>query len=126
MQQLPFLSHIQNILRLPISEREKKKMLTMEIEKATEDDIESLAELCRNFLNGACPGTTKKIVQRLMTHRYYIRKLASWKTGVQQKKKFLLSHMKKKLRGGAFPLLPLITPIISSIIGGALSSAISS
>lgn len=96
----------------------KPQMRRKLLASADPEVINMLAQLAANILYGNVP-LNKRQLNRLKRYRNLLRLLRHKQTSVAVKRKQLL----RSQHGG---FLPLILPIISSVVGGLIGKAISS
>lgn len=99
-------------------DKEKLKHL---IGKSSDQDLKAIVEVVQNFLNKNYPSVSKKYRESFIPHKTIIRKLGDPRTSVKKKRTFLLRRVQK---GGLPFLLPLLSPIIGSLISAGISSAL--
>lgn len=104
------------------NKKSNKRRVESLVKNATLSELETLAELSKNFLAGTFPGLTRELVRDLQPFRNSIRGLASKKLRPAVKKRILLRKVNQK--GGFLPLLTLLAPIISSVLGTVISTLI--
>lgn len=108
----PFLKRLFHALK-----SEDQARLRRIISKANADEIYTICEICQNFLSGNFPKKDRKFIRSLRPYKKILREVACTSNTLGKKKTSLQ-------KGGAFPLLALLTPIIGSLLGSAVSSAI--
>ena len=86
------------------------------IRKAKASELKALTEIAQNLLRNNYPVSGKRFIQRLAPYKGLIRKLAQPKRSIKEKKTLLLNQ-----KGGLPFLVPLLTPIIGSLIAAAIS-----
>ena len=86
----------------------EKKLL-----KDTDDSvIKGLSECCHNFLKGNVP-TTKQKIKKLNKYKRSIRQMVNQKIAIKTKRRIMMTQM----GGFIVPLLSILAPVISGIIG---------
>lgn len=96
--------HASYLHRLCRSKPKDRKLL---INKATGEQIRSICELCLNLNNRNIP-VTKAQKNKLLRHKTAIQKLCL-KSPIKSKKKYLCQ------KGG---FLPVLVPILTTLVGG--------
>ena len=92
------------------------------LQKASPSEIRAISETSQNLLKRTYPKTDKRFLKRLLPFKSIIRKLANPKTTVPQKRQVLL---KQNLQSGGLPfLVPLLAPILGSLISAGIQSTI--
>lgn len=104
------------------AEKKDEKKVKHLIRKAKPSQLVALCETSSNFLQGTYPGQNKRLVAKLRPFKSLLRFLACQKTKIASKKKELL---KVHQQGGFLPLAPLLGPVLSSVLGGAIASLVS-
>ena len=98
-------------------ERNDTNRLRRIIKRANADEIKAVCEISQNLLKGNFPKTDRNFLLSLRPYRATLRKIACVRNSIAKKKQVLQ-------KGGAFPLLAVLAPILSSLVGSAISSAI--
>ena len=103
----PFLKQVYHALK-----NNDEASLRRIIRRANSDEIKAICEISQNLLRGNFPKKDKKFLWSLRPYKISCRNVS-----INKKKKILQE-------GGALPLLPILAPIISSLIGSAITTAI--
>lgn len=108
----PFLKQVYHALK-----NNDEASLRRIIRRANSDEIKAICEISQNLLRGNFPKKDKKFLWSLRPYKNILRKISCRNVSINKKKKILQE-------GGALPLLPILAPIISSLIGSAITTAI--
>jgi hypothetical protein len=92
------------------------------LRKASASQIKSLSEVSQNLLDRNFPKTSKRLIQKLNPFKTLIRRLASSKINSTQKRQLLLRRTHQ--RGGFAFLLPLLAPIVGTLISAGLKKVL--
>ena len=92
------------------------------IQSANSNQIKALSELSQNLLKATYPKTTKAYLRKMKPFKDVIRKLGSVRSSVKAKQRTLLQQ---NLQHGGLPfLVPLLAPIIGSLLSAGISATI--
>ena len=108
-----FLNHLHQLLKQGDNKRAQKL-----IQQATHGEMCALCELAQNALQGTLPVSPKVLRRKLGPVKDIVRSLANTKNSVGKKRKEFV----KLIQHGGLPILPILAPIISSLLGSAIAS----
>ena len=92
------------------------------LKNSTPGQLKALVEIAQNLLKRNYPKTEKRFLKKLIPHKGIIRKLASRKIPIKSKRALLL---RKSNQSGGLPfLVPLLAPIVTSLISAGIQAAI--
>ena len=97
------------------------------IASAKPKELLALCESASNVLRGTFPNLTGEKVKRLVPFKHLIRTLGCPFTSLEEKRKILLrrgSLYKDQQTGGVLPIIPLLAPIVSSLVGSAIGALV--
>jgi hypothetical protein len=110
---LPFLKALLKAIR-----KRDKRVFRQLLRSATESEMHALTEVAGNLVHGQFSRLLgKRKLEQLGAYKRGLRLLANRQIGSQKKKGYLL----RKQVGGAFPLVAVLAPLITSLISGVLS-----
>ena len=114
-----FLKRLHNVLL-----RKKFQKAILLIREASDDEIQTLAEMAFNALKGQYPERVTTLREKLKSYRGLMRKLSDEKVTIGAKRQKIIqsfrAKMKRQQQGGAFPLLPLLAPVIGSLLSALI------
>lgn len=113
----PFLKKLYKTAKQAKSSRQLDSLL----KQAKPSEIQAISETSQNLLKKTYPKTDKRFLKLLLPFKSIIRKIASPKTTARQTKNIL---RKQNTQTGGLPfLVPLLAPIIGSLISAGIESA---
>lgn len=92
------------------------------LKKSKPGELKALVEIAQNLLKKNYPSTGKRYLKKLIPHKGIIRKLASKRTPIKSKRTLLLRESNQS--GGLPFLVPLLAPIVTSLISAGIQAAI--
>ena len=92
------------------------------VQQASDDEICAICELCQNALNGSLPVSTTVLKQKLNPFKKLLRKIGRGQDSIEKKRRQIASSV--RAQQGGLPLIPILAPIISSLIGSAIASQV--
>lgn len=95
------------------------KKVTRILQKAHPNDLRALAEIAYNLLHKKFPVQNKAFLQNFVPYKILLRKLGNQKIPLTKKKELLLRQNNQS--GGLGFLVPLLAPILGTLISSALN-----
>jgi hypothetical protein len=92
------------------------------LRNAKSSELKAITEVSKNLLKKNYPITAKKYLKKLSPFKSIIRNLANKKKTAKQKRDLLLRHNNQS--GGLPFMIPLLAPIIGSLISAGISAAV--
>jgi len=117
LKNFDFLHELYNFLK-----QKKNKEAASRIRHATDEEIQTICELCHNGLNGNLPISRLSLRQKLNPVKRLLRKLGRGNDSFESKRRSLATSVRNQ--HGGLPLIPLLAPIISSLLGSVIASNI--
>jgi hypothetical protein len=114
-----FLQKLFSLCKQRRAKKEKLKRLKRLLKSASKDEILSVSECALNYLNNKSYSIPICQIKKIKPYKNLLRSLSNRSVPVEVKRKHLLTSLTRA--GGAFPLLSLLTPLltaaVSSVIG---------
>jgi hypothetical protein len=122
LKELKFLRQLHTLAQQVHQGSRPEQDLYDHLKSASASQIKALSEVSQNLLEGNFPKTSQRLIQKLNPFKTLIRRLASLKTNATQKRQFLLRRTHQ--RGGFAFLLPLLAPIVGTLISAGLKKVL--
>lgn len=115
LRQRDFLKKLSKVAKDPLK-------VTKVLKQSKPSELKALAEITKNLLKKSYPSTGKRYLKKLLPFKGIIRKLANKNTTTNQKRNILL---RQNNQAGGLPfLIPLLAPIITSLISAGIQAAV--
>lgn len=122
IENLNFLRKLHHVAKEIEQGKRSPQDLKLLLQRASSSEIKALSEISQNLLQKSFPTLTKRLIRTLFPFKTLIRRLASSKTNITQKRKLLLRR--KPQKGGFAFLIPLLAPIVGTLISAGIQAAL--
>ena len=122
IKDLTFLRKLHKIAQQVQEGKRPEQDLHDQLQRATASQIKALSEVSQNLLHRNFPKITHRLIRKLIPFKSLIRRLASPQISSTQKRQLLLRRTHQ--RGGFAFLLPLLAPIVGTLISAGLEKVL--
>jgi hypothetical protein len=122
LKDIPFLRKLHTLAQQVQQGRQPEHVLYDALKGTTASHIKALSEVSQNLLNRNFPKPNQRLIQKLNPFKKLIRQLASSRINSTQKRHLLLRRTHQ--RGGFAFLLPLLAPIVGTLISAGLKKVL--
>ena len=120
LKNVAFLRQLHNALRF-----KKIDQAISILQQASDNEIQTLVEMSHNALQGCYPQKVPVLREKLKPDKCLLRTLCQDDLSIKSKRKKLIHALRSRIqRGGGLPLVPLLAPILGSLLSGLVTKSL--
>ena len=115
-----FLRQLHNALRF----RKIEQAIAI-LQRASDNEIQALAEMAQNALQGKYPQEIDVLREKLKPDKTLLRALCRGDVPLKLKRQKIIRALKSRIqRGGALPLIPILAPLLGSLLSSLVAKSL--